>query len=292
MMTGMRTAEVTPRAARGRAVTATLALHDGVAPAAVLTDAGHSRRALEIALAQRAIVRVKRGWFALPTADPMLVAAARHGVVLTCTTQARRLGLFVLHDDGRPHVAARPGSGRAGRAEAHVHWAKPLVPRHPHRLVDGVENVLALVATCLPYEEALVVWESALRAGTVDRDALARYPLPPAARRLREDAGMFSDSGLETLVVPRLLWLRLPLRRQIWIHGHRVDLLIGERLVLQIDGGHHTGAQRDADIAHDAALMLMGYHVIRVGYRQVVDHWEEVQDLIMRAVAQGLHRAR
>ncbi len=36
----------------------------------------------------------------------------------------------------------------------------------------------------------------------------------------------------------------------------------------------------------------MGFHVIRVGYTQIVGHWPEVQDVIMRAVAQGLHRAR
>jgi hypothetical protein len=35
----------------------------------------------------------------------------------------------------------------------------------------------------------------------------------------------------------------------------------------------------------------MGYHVIRVGYQQVINEWEHVQDLIMRAVAQGLHLA-
>ena len=35
----------------------------------------------------------------------------------------------------------------------------------------------------------------------------------------------------------------------------------------------------------------MGYHVIRVGFSQVIDDWPAVQDVIMRAVAQGLHRA-
>lgn len=74
--------------------------------------------------------------------------------------------------------------------------------------------------------------------------------------------------------------------------GHRVDFLIGDRLVFQIDGAHHVGAQHEADIAHDARLMLLGYHVIRIGYAQLIDHWPSVQDLIMRAIAQGLHRAR
>ncbi|APZ35696.1 hypothetical protein BOH66_02230 [Microbacterium aurum] len=76
------------------------------------------------------------------------------------------------------------------------------------------------------------------------------------------------------------------------MEGHRVDLLIGARLVLQIDGGTHVGRQREEDVAHDAALMLRGYYVICVGYTQVIERWEEVQERIMRAVAQGLHLAR
>ena len=84
----------------------------------------------------------------------------------------------------------------------------------------------------------------------------------------------------------------MPIIPQAWIAGHRVDFLIGDRLVLQIDGGHHVGAQREADIEHDAALMLLGYHVVRVGYWQIIDRWHSVQDMIARAVAQGLHRAR
>ena len=59
--------------------------------------------------------------------------------------------------------------------------------------------------------------------------------------------------------------------------------------MLQVDGGHHVGLQRAEDVAHDAALTLLGYHVIRVTYVQVVERWHEVQDLVQRAVAQGLH---
>jgi very-short-patch-repair endonuclease len=102
---------------------------------------------------------------------------------------------------------------------------------------------------------------------------------------------MFSDSGLETIFLTRLRWMRIRILFQTWIAGHRVDFLLGERLVVQIDGGHHVGAQRTSDIAHDAALTLLGYHVIRLGYEQIVSDWPAVQDLIMRAVAQGLHRA-
>lgn len=119
-----------------------------------------------------------------------------------------------------------------------------------------------------------------IRAGTT---------APPRQGALLEAAQPYSDSGLETFVIPRLRWLRLRIVPQAWIRGHRVDFLIGERLVLQIDGATHIGAQRVQDNRHDAELLLMGYHVIRVGYGQVVDDWPGVQALIMRAVAQGLH---
>ncbi|WP_158231521.1 hypothetical protein [Microbacterium sediminis] len=41
-----------------------------------------------------------------------------------------------------------------------------------------------------------------------------------------------------------------------------------------------------------ARLRLAGYHVIRVGYRQVMDDWATVQELITAAIARGLHRRR
>lgn len=265
---------------------------NGVARSTTLDSFGIPRHARARAVQSGELVRVKRGWLAQKDADPYLVSAARAGVWLTCVTQARRLGLWVLADEHIHVVAPQGASGIAVAPGTVVHWAKPVVPRHPDSLVDPLENVLALVANCQPHEVALAIWESALNKGLVDLASLARLDLPPRARALCDEADPFADSGFETIVVPRLKWLRLPLRRQIWIHGHRVDLLIGDRLVLQIDGAHHTGAQRDQDIAHDAALMLLGYHVIRVSYGQIVHRWEQVQDLIMRAVAQGLHLAR
>jgi very-short-patch-repair endonuclease len=261
----------------------------GVARTRSLMDAGFSKHHQATAVARGALVRACRGWVALPAADRELVAAACAGVVLTCVTEARRRGLWVL-EEPVAHVAAAPHSHVRIR-DAHVHWADCLVPRHPDALVDPIENVLGIVADCRPHDEALAVWESALSKQLVNVEAMRRLPLTRAARALAEEATPWSDSGLESLIPPRLRFLGLAIRPQIWIAGHRVDFLIGDRLVLQIDGGSHVGRQREQDIAHDALLTLMGYHVIRVGYGQVVSHWHEVQELIMRAVAQGLHRA-
>lgn len=255
-----------------------------------LRSLGHTEHILAGAVGDGALIRVARGWLAVPGADPQIVAAARSGVVITCVSLARRRGLWTLDDDGL-HVAAPAHAGHVDVA-ARVHWAQPLVPRHPDAVEDSLENALELIADCLPTDAALAIWESAMRKGLVESNVLARLPLGPAARYLLSIATPYSDSGLESFIPRRLRWMRLPIRAQIWICGHRVDFLIGDRLVFQIDGGTHVGAQREADIAHDTQLMLMGYSVIRVGYTQVVHQWHAVQEQIMRAVAQGLHLAK
>lgn len=260
----------------------------GVARSPTLQRQGISRHVLDTALGRGLLVRVRRGWVAQPGADAFLVSAARAGVVLTCITQAKRLGLWVL-DSSQSHVAAPPHAGRVAATGPVVHWAQPVVPRHPDALVDPIENVLAAVAACQPYENALAIWESAFNKRLVKKEKMSRLALPAAARRVCAAATPFSDSGLETFVLVRLRWLPVPVVVQVWVEGHRIDFLIGKRLALQVDGGHHVGAQRDADIAHDAQLMLLGFHVIRVSYKQVVDNWPEVQQLILQAIAQGLH---
>ncbi|WP_460795959.1 endonuclease domain-containing protein [Microbacterium sp. GXF0217] len=253
-------------------------------------DAGASLAAIKRAKQAELIRTVARGWVAVEGADPVLVAAARHGIVYTCVSRAQRLGLWVSASPDAPHVAAPAHAGHI-RTRAKVHWGAPLIPRHPDDLEDPVENALVILAGCVPIEEAVIVWESALRRQLIDAHVLTRYALPPAARRVLERATPFSDSGLETILIQRLGWLNLPLLPQAWVLGHRVDLLIGDRLVIQIDGGHHVGAQRTSDIDHDARLTLRGYHVLRFSYEQIMERWHEVQAIIMAAIAQGLHLA-
>ncbi|MFE6733464.1 endonuclease domain-containing protein [Microbacterium sp. NPDC057650] len=273
-----------------RAALTTRAL-GGVARTRTLLGSHVSRHDIGLALGAGLLQRVRQGWVAEPGADRMLLDAARHGAVLSCVTQAKRLELWVHDEQPDLHWAADPRSAGGKPEHVHMHWAKPLIPRHPDVLEDPIENVLALVADCEPHERALATWESAMNKGLVSREVLARLPLKRVARDLLAEAVPFADSGLETYLRTRLGWLGVRLTFQTWIAGHRVDLLIGDRLVLQIDGATHTGAQRSEDIRHDAELRLMGYHVIRVSYRQVMEEWHVVQDLIMRAVAQGLHLA-
>ncbi|MDN3445758.1 DUF559 domain-containing protein [Microbacterium sp. APC 3901] len=268
-----------------------LAGRGGVVRSVVVTESGFSRRVVDKAVRDGLITRPRRGWLATKDAEKTVVTAARLGVVLTCRTQAGLLGLWVHDSTGAPHFAVPHNAAVRIPFEARVHRGKPIVPRHPDALVDPIENVLAYVAECEPFEHALATWESALNRSLVTLEALRGYSWKPAARTILDHAAPFADAGLETYLRVRLRWLGIAIRVQIWIAGHRVDGLIGDRLVIQIDGSHHVGAQRSEDIRHDAELRLMGYHVMRLSYTQVMFDWPAAQDLIMRAVAQGLHRA-
>lgn len=256
-----------------------------------LREAGVSAHSLRCAKERGEIRTVRQGWVALPDADPQVVGAVARGVVLSCVTAAERHGLWM--PERLPlHVAAPPHAARITvPSRVVVHWARPILPRPPDATVDEVVNALALVAGCQPFESALVIWESAMNKGLIDAARLRGLDLPAPARELLTRARPFADSGLETIFISRLRWMGVRMLPQAWILDRRVDLLIGERLVVQIDGATHTGAQRTRDIAHDAQLVLHGYYSLRFSYEQVMERWPEVQAVIMEAVAQGKHLA-
>lgn len=260
----------------------------GIARSQSLVDAGIPISRLAQAVRSGILERPRRGWIALPDADPLLKRAAELGVVITCVSAGSKRGLWDPNPD-RTHVALAPNAKIRANFRAHRHWNRPLVPRKPGTLLDPIENALAIVADCQPYEQALAIWESALKQQLITMETMRTLPLTPAGRRLLDDARPFADAGTESIISARLRWLKVPMRRQAWILGHRVDLLIGDRLVIQVDGGHHVDRQRSRDNAHDARLQLAGYHVIRVTYWQLMHDWHTVEALILDAIARGLH---
>lgn len=263
-----------------------------IARTAHLIDRGVTRREIERSLTTGRVLRPARGWVALRGADPELLFAARHHVVLSCVTQARRLKLWTMDEPEVPHVAAPNAGAKVRDAGMRVHWTRPLILRPPFLLVDPIDNVLAHVAECQPREAAMVIWESALNRCLVDVLELQTLPLRRKAQEILSACTPFSDSGLESIVCSRLRWLPIPVRQQVVVGGRRVDVLIGERLIVQIDGATHAGAQRTSDIAFDAALIKLGYRVIRLSYEQVIYRWEEAQELILAAISLGEHIAR
>lgn len=255
-------------------------------------EAGWTRYRIEQAMRSALVLVAGRQWLHVPGIDPELLTAMGASARVTCVSAARMLGLWVPHPPARLHLAVHPHSGRdMSRFVAHRSIGPvDALPRSP---LDAIENVLARVATCLPHLDALTIWESALNKRLVTVAHLQAVDWTTrAARALASEAGAASDSGLETLVVHRLARLGIPARQQVRLLGHDVDLLIGRRLVIQLDGfAHHQAAQRRADIAHDRRLRLAGYTVLRFDYEEVMDRWPLVERQILAAVAQNLHVA-
>jgi very-short-patch-repair endonuclease len=246
---------------------------------------------VRLAVQRGDIRRLRRSWLVTPSAPPLAIRAVVAGGRLTCLSEAARLGLWVP-DAGTLHVALAPTSSAPLDPHVRYHWSPGPVPVARRAWHEPLINVLAHVAACVPREQSLAVWASALRLTAVTPEHLVRVRWSgPAARFAAANASLLSDSGLETYVVERLRPFGLALRQQVRLAGHPVDVLIGHRLVVQLDGFeyHRRAEDRRRDIAHDARLALLGYTVLRFDYSQVIFGWDQVESTILTAVAQGLH---
>lgn len=139
---------------------------------------------------------------------------------------------------------------------------------------------------------ALAIWESALNRRLIGAEVLERVAWQGArARRLAGVASSLSDSGLETEFLLLMRSIGVAVQQQMRLDGRRVDALIGQKLVVQLDGfAHHSDpASRRRDIEADARLRLRGYTVLRFDYHQVFFMPDLVADIVRAALAQRLH---
>lgn len=266
----------------------------GAAHTSDIYAAGFSRNAVARAVQSGRMLRIRRSWILLPEcSSPAIIGALRVGGRLTCVSEAERRGLWVpAYDD--IHVAVLPGAARINTEGLRVHWSSGPAPVARREARDPLINVLDHVARCQRLVDALAIWESALNKRLIDGAVLQRVRWRSSrARRLADVSSKLSDSGLETYFVELMRAIGVVVRQQVWIDGHPVDALIGDRLVVQIDGfAHHSdAADRRRDIEADARLRLRGYTVLRFDYYQVLFQPEKVQEIIRAAMAQGLHLA-
>lgn len=261
-----------------------------------LIDAGWTPDAIRRSVRELGMTVYRRQWIVRPNAQKEIHRSAAAGGRLTCVSAAETLKLWRPPEAKGMHVALAPHSSSCftGDADVRVHRAVGPVPAPPRKLVDQIDNILAVTATCVPFEDALAVWESAVNKKLVTVDHLVKVTgWGPSARRLCTTVSAKSDSGIETRFAVRMRRIGVAVVQQAKIHGHRVDGLIGDRLVVQIDGYafHSSAAVRREDIAHDRALRLLGYTVLRFDYQQIMYDWDAVEQQVLAAIAQGLHLA-
>ena len=169
-----------------------------------------------------------------------------------------------------------------------MHWRSH--HRTPRLLLDRIDCLDDMLG-CQPPELIAAAADSVLREHP---SCLRRWQqlaaiAPSTLRSALSRVDGICESGTETLVWQRL-GRSLDLRRQAVIAGvGRVDFVLGDRLVVEVDGFayHSDPAQFEADRRRDAVLSTLGYRVLRFSYHQVLDRWTEVEAAIHAAVARG-----
>lgn len=273
--------------------------NDGIVSSELLSANGHSPHEAARAVQSGRLLRVRRGWFALPGAPRPLVDAVSAGGRLSCVSVLRRHGVWSMRD-WRPHVRTgrhsghSPGQREAARSGLVVHRAHSDEPLGA-AAEDPFDVALRHAVRCQPMLDAVASLDSAVNTGIMSIGDLAWVldPLPSRLRRLHDLVDGSCQSGLETKARLGLRAINVPHRLQVEIEGvGHVDIVIGDRLVLELDGWQWHSAKKDfeEDRRRDLLLARLGYLVIRVSYQQVSYGWNAVMATVQSLIARGEHR--
>ncbi|MGK9148903.1 DUF559 domain-containing protein [Plantibacter flavus] len=279
----------------------------GIATRRQLLIAGFTGRDLTASVRGGAITRVRQGYYAVPSTPRWSIVAVRVGGAVGCLTAARTYGFWDGMDSrvhvSVPHLASRLRTRKSALGfrealEADVfpdpvvlHWTgvpRPAVAGPETWRVSAAE-ALRQVMHCADEEHAIACWETALSSGMVSSPALARIAAMLPAH-LQSRAGTVrpgAESGPESLVGQRLVRAGIAVRRQVAFAGvGRVDLLVGERVVIEVDGFayHSDPARFEADRRRDALLTASGHVVIRLSFRQVMFDWPFCERVIRQTL--------
>lgn len=265
----------------------------GCAHTSEVYRAGFTKLAVARQVAEGSIRRLRRSWIVEPQLNAATETAVRCGGQLTCLSMARERGWWIPPDAPSDiHIAINPRSRTPETGEnIRVHWRTREFAR-THTVFDTVEQSLRNIAQCFEFSDSLAMWESAARAEGLPVEYLQGIPWRNRrASRVADALTGLVDSGLETILIDGLRHLRVRLRPQWIVGGRRKDLLIGEKLLVEIDGFEHhsTAADRTRDVQHDAELALRGFTTLRFTYRQLIYDRSNVIRTIEQAVARGLH---
>jgi very-short-patch-repair endonuclease len=275
----------------------------GAAKTVELRMAGFSKSQLAAAIRTRRLLRPRKAWYVLPSTPPALAAAVRVGGRATCVTALHHHDVWLTDHIPLVHVAvhraasrlravSNPRERQTAVGDAIVHWADTPRPRlaTASRLFEPPVAVLRDVIGCLTGEDLLTTVESALNRGYVSTTewTVLLAGMSRAEQAFLEQASGLSGSGVETLFVSRIRRLGLQVRQQVQIGPDRVDALIGDRLVVELDGAKFHDPH--VDHVRDTRLVIADRHVLRFDYWQVLYDWHTVEQAVLASVIRGDHR--
>ena len=254
---------------------------------------------LAAAVAAGTIVRIARGHYGLPGPFEARAAARRASGVVSHLSAAQHWGWKVKFPPEQPVITVPRNREltKAQRKGVDVRWSN----LHKDDIRDGVTSPLRTVVDCArtePFDAALAVADSALRAGAVtprqiqvEAEASPRTGRPAAIRIANEADGRAAnpfESALRAICkdVPGL-----DVEPQQWIERiGRVDLLCRRNnLVIEAESFEFHW-EKDAfarDVARYTAFVRLGYAVVRFTWEEVMFRPEYVREVLTAMVALG-----
>ncbi|MCB0894590.1 MAG: hypothetical protein H6529_07395 [Nocardioides sp.] len=277
----------------------------GVATRAALVTAT-SRAAVDRALREHSIVPVARGRYALPTVEDARAQAHVLAGVLSLSSAALHHGWAVKSVPVRPHVTV----GRRRKVTVEQRSGVQLHYRDltPDEVVDDIAtSKVATLRDCLrmlPFDEALAIADSALRAG--ERAALAlavaevHGPGRAQAQRVGAEASGKAANPFESVL--RAIALDVPglsVRPQVlitttdpWCCPDLVDTDL--QVALEADSFEWHGGR--SALARDARrynlLIVDGWLVLRFAWEDVMFDPDYVRRVLMAVVDLRMRRRR
>lgn len=253
-----------------------------------------TRTAIERAVRDGVVVRIRRGLYGLPLIDGHRQAAMALSGVLAGLSAALHWEWKVKTPPEHADVIVplKRRVARHRRSDVSVRWAD----LDPSSVDDGVLTPVATVLDCarrLPFDEGLAVADSALRAGVPRTNLLLaanRLPRNGRSRAVRviDLADGRAANPFESVL--RAVLMGMPgvsVEPQQWVGNvGRADLVDrARRLVVEADSHefHSSPQALLRDIERYNGFVAEGYVVVRFGWRHVMfDH-----DYV-RATVQGV----
>lgn len=241
-----------------------------------------SRRRLRAAVRAGQVVKVSRGRYVLPTASDAHRAAAELTGTVCLRSAAAHHGWAMKVQPPVPEVAVSPRRDLAAerREGVRVLW----MPVAADDAAAGVTGPLRTVIDCarhLPFDEALAIADSALRAGEVTRAELdavrVRGAGAAAVRRVLAHADGRAANPFESVLRALCLEAELDVQPQQGIDlgsgtVHPDLVMPSLRVVIEADSWtfHATRGAHARDCARYNLLVIHGWRVFRFTWEQVM----------------------
>jgi very-short-patch-repair endonuclease len=257
---------------------------DGIATMPELRSHGISPRAVQRAAARGDLIRVRPRLYALPDADPEVVAAARVGGRLAGASAAQRHGLWspvrrrLVVEVGRSASLRNPRQPDLPLDRDDpgvlVLWQRRAAARRVG--LSPLDDVVGQVLRSETEPVAVAILDSMLRRTGVSRfdlESVAQH-LPLTRRRVLGRLDARAESGTES--VARCALEDAGFRVQVQVRVpftdlDRLDLVVENRVVVECDSSHHDDpASRTRDAARDLALFALGFVVLRPRWQTVM----------------------